>query len=92
MSLLSVRNLQIAYGGIQAVKGIDFTVNAGELVSLIGANGAGKTSTLNCLGGLLKPCGGEILYQGKNLLAIPAHDRVRQIGRASCRERVSSPV
>ena len=78
MSLLTVRNLTIAYGGIHAVKGIDFDVSAGELVSLIGANGAGKTSTLNCLGGLLKPCDGQILYQGKSLLAIPAHDRVRQ--------------
>ena len=77
MSLLTVNNLQIAYGGIQAVKGISFHVNAGELVSLIGANGAGKTSTLNCLGGLLKPAGGEILYQGKNLLSIPIHDRVK---------------
>lgn len=77
MSLLTVKNLQIAYGGIQAVKGISFEVNAGELVSLIGANGAGKTSTLNCLGGLLKPAGGEILYQGKNLLSIPIHDRVK---------------
>jgi branched-chain amino acid transport system ATP-binding protein len=75
--LLRVNNLQIAYGGIQAVKGISFHVNAGELVSLIGANGAGKTSTLNCLGGLLKPAGGEILYQGKNLLSIPIHDRVK---------------
>ncbi|MBK6756463.1 MAG: ABC transporter ATP-binding protein [Moraxellaceae bacterium] len=77
MSLLTVTNLQIAYGGIQAVKGISFHVNAGELVSLIGANGAGKTSTLNCLGGLLKPAAGEILYQGKNLLSIPIHDRVK---------------
>ena len=77
MSLLTVNNLQIAYGGIQAVKGISFHVNAGELVSLIGANGAGKTSTLNCLGGLLKPACGEILYQGKNLISIPIHDRVK---------------
>ena len=77
MSILTVNNLQISYGGIQAVKGISFHVNAGELVSLIGANGAGKTSTLNCLGGLLNPSGGEILYQGTNLLSIPIHDRVK---------------
>ncbi len=77
MSLLTVNNLQIAYGGIEAVKGISFTVSAGELVSLIGANGAGKTSTLNCLGGLLKPASGEISYQGQNLLTIPTHDRVK---------------
>ena len=77
MSLLTVKNLQIAYGGIQAVKGISFDIKQGELVSLIGANGAGKTSTLNCLGGLLKPASGEISYQGENLLTIPTHDRVK---------------
>jgi branched-chain amino acid transport system ATP-binding protein len=77
MSLLKISGLQVAYGGIQAVKGIDLEVHPGELVCLIGANGAGKTTTLNCLGGLLKPSGGSIQYQGKDLLAIPAHDRVR---------------
>jgi len=75
--LLSVRQLQVAYGGIQAVKGIDLDVNQGELVCLIGANGAGKTSTLNCLGGLLKPSGGEIIYQGQDLQRIPTHERVK---------------
>ena len=77
MSLLTVKNLHIAYGGIQAVKSISFDIKQGELVSLIGANGAGKTSTLNCLGGLLKPASGEISYQGQNLLTIPTHDRVK---------------
>ncbi len=75
--LLSVRQLQVAYDGIQAVKGIDLDVNEGELVCLIGANGAGKTSTLNCLGGLLKPSGGEIIYQGQDLQRIPTHERVK---------------
>ena len=75
--LLSVRQLQVAYGGIQAVKGIDLDVKEGELVCLIGANGAGKTSTLNCLGGLLKPSGGEIIYQGQDLQRIPTHERVK---------------
>ena len=77
MSLLKISGLQVAYGGIQAVKGIDLEVRAGELVCLIGANGAGKTTTLNCLGGLLKPSGGSICYQDKDLLSVPAHDRVR---------------
>ncbi|MDO8330151.1 MAG: ABC transporter ATP-binding protein [Fluviicoccus sp.] len=77
MSLLKISGLQVAYGGIQAVKGIDLEVRAGELVCLIGANGAGKTTTLNCLGGLLKPSGGSIRYQDKDLLSVPAHDRVR---------------
>ncbi|WP_370690083.1 ABC transporter ATP-binding protein [Fluviicoccus sp.] len=75
--MLKISGLQVAYGGIQAVKGIDLEVRAGELVCLIGANGAGKTTTLNCLGGLLKPSGGSIRYQDKDLLSVPAHDRVR---------------
>ena len=75
--LLRARQLQVAYGGIQAVKGVDLEVNEGELVCLIGANGAGKTSTLNCLGGLLKPSGGEIIYQGQDLQRIPTHERVK---------------
>ena len=78
MSLLKLSGLAIAYGGIQAVKGIELEVSAGELVCLIGANGAGKTSTLNCLGGLLKPSAGRITYQGQDLAALPAHERVRR--------------
>jgi branched-chain amino acid transport system ATP-binding protein len=77
MSLLSVENLAVAYGGIQAVKGISLTVAEGELVTLIGANGAGKTTTLNTLGGLLAPSAGQIRYEGRDLVAVPAHDRVR---------------
>ncbi|MFZ5562230.1 MAG: ABC transporter ATP-binding protein [Pseudomonadota bacterium] len=77
MSLLSVENLAVAYGGIQAVKGIGLTVGEGELVTLIGANGAGKTTTLNTLGGLLRPARGSIRYAGRDLGALPAHDRVR---------------
>jgi branched-chain amino acid transport system ATP-binding protein len=77
MTLLSVDNLCVAYGGIQAVKGIGFSVEEGELVTLIGANGAGKTTTLNTLGGLLQATTGQIRYAGSNLSALPAHDRVR---------------
>jgi branched-chain amino acid transport system ATP-binding protein len=77
MSLLELSNLAIAYGGIQAVKGISLTVEEGELVSLIGANGAGKTTTLNTLGGLLRPASGSMRYAGQDLAAIPSHDRVR---------------
>ena len=76
MSLLSVENLRIAYGGIEAVKGITLNVAAGELVALIGANGAGKTTTLNTLGGLLKPASGQIHYDGRDLTPLPAHERV----------------
>ncbi len=77
MSLLDIKDLAVAYGGIQAVKGVSLTVGEGELVTLIGANGAGKTSTLNTLAGLLKPAGGSLQYAGQDLAAIPAHARVR---------------
>lgn len=77
MSLLDIRDLAIHYGGIRAVQNISLTVNEGELVALIGANGAGKTSTLNCLAGLLKPTAGSVQYRGQNLFAIPGHNRVR---------------
>ncbi|HET8730924.1 MAG TPA: ABC transporter ATP-binding protein [Moraxellaceae bacterium] len=76
--MLSIENLSIAYGGIQAVKGISLSVEEGELVTLIGANGAGKTTTLNALGGLLPIAGGSVRYAGRDLVSIPAHDRVRQ--------------
>lgn len=76
MSLLEVRDLTIHYGGIQAVRGISLTVGEGELVSLIGANGAGKSSTLGALGGLFKPVSGSLRYAGEDLLALPAHGRV----------------
>ena len=75
--LLTVENLKIAYGGIQALKGIDLTVAEGELVALIGSNGAGKTTTLKALAGLLHSVSGKINYDGKPLHNIPAHQRVR---------------
>jgi branched-chain amino acid transport system ATP-binding protein len=75
--LLSVENMTVTYGGIQAIKGISLNVAEGELVTLIGANGAGKTTTLNTLGGLLKLTGGNITYAGHDLAHLPAHERVR---------------
>jgi branched-chain amino acid transport system ATP-binding protein len=72
MSLLSVRGLKVAYGGIQAVRGIDFEVAEGELVCLIGANGAGKSSTLKGVMGLAHPRG-EILFAGERLHKLPTH-------------------
>jgi len=74
--LLSVENLSVAYGGIQAVKGISLEVGEGELVTLIGRNGAGKTTTLNTLGGLLRPVAGRLGYAGQDLARLPAHERV----------------
>jgi branched-chain amino acid transport system ATP-binding protein len=76
--LLQLQSLQIAYGGIQAVKGIDLDLWAGELVCLIGANGAGKTTTLNAIASVLPIAGGSILYQGDKLNAVPAHRRLRR--------------
>ncbi|MBI5430481.1 MAG: ABC transporter ATP-binding protein [Nitrosomonadales bacterium] len=74
--LLEVRSLQVAYGGIQAVKGIDLHIAPGELVALIGSNGAGKTTTLKTLAGLLPLSSGQIHYDGKSLHNIEAHQRV----------------
>jgi branched-chain amino acid transport system ATP-binding protein len=76
--LLQVRGLKVAYGGIQAVKGIDFEVHAGELVSLIGANGAGKTTTLKAITGLQPVADGEIHYLGRSIRGQGAWDLVRQ--------------
>jgi len=75
--LLEVKGLKVSYGGINAVKGIDLEVADGELVTLIGANGAGKTTTLKALAGLLKPAAGSIHYNGNDITARPAFERVR---------------
>ena len=72
MSLLKVSGLKVAYGGIQAVRGIDFHVDEGELVCLIGANGAGKSSTLKGLMGLIKPHG-SVFFSGERLHKLPTH-------------------
>ena len=75
--MLEVRGLQVRYGGINAVKGIDLDVGKGEFVTLIGANGAGKTTTLKALAGLLRPAAGHIHYNGEDMTARPACERVR---------------
>ncbi|MCG6493083.1 ABC transporter ATP-binding protein [Kitasatospora sp. A2-31] len=72
-ALLEVEDLRVAYGKIEAVKGISFTVNQGEVTTLIGTNGAGKTTTLRTLSGLLKPTNGKITFDGQPLNAVPAH-------------------
>ena len=76
-ALLQVTGLQVAYGGIQAVKGVDLEVHSGELVCLIGSNGAGKTSTMKAITGLL-PCGGDITYLGRSIKGQGAWDLVSQ--------------
>ena len=75
-ALLEVEDLRVAYGKIEAVKGISFSVDAGQVVTLIGTNGAGKTTTLRTLSGLLKPVGGQIRFNGKSLKKTPAHEIV----------------
>ena len=72
MALLKVENLSISYGAIEAVKDISFEVNEGEVVILIGANGAGKTSTLRAISGLEKVSAGKIIYNGQEIQKIPA--------------------
>ncbi len=65
--ILSIHDLSVNYGGIEAVKGISFDVHEGEIVTLIGANGAGKSSTLRTIAGLVKPSGGTINFRGDNI-------------------------
>jgi branched-chain amino acid transport system ATP-binding protein len=76
--LLALRKLEVAYGGIQAVKGIDLTVDQGELVCLIGANGAGKTTTLKGICGLLPVKAGTIHYGGEDVTGRPAYKLVQR--------------
>ncbi|CAM5342389.1 MULTISPECIES: ABC transporter ATP-binding protein [Streptomyces] len=80
-ALLEVEDLRVAYGKIEAVKGISFKVEAGEVVTLIGTNGAGKTTTLRTLSGLLQPLSGDIKFDGRSLKKIPAH-KVVSLGLA----------
>ncbi|MFJ6772207.1 ABC transporter ATP-binding protein [Kitasatospora sp. NPDC091257] len=72
-ALLEVEDLRVAYGKIEAVKGIGFTAEQGEVTTLIGTNGAGKTTTLRTLSGLLKPTAGRITFDGQDLSTVPAH-------------------
>lgn len=85
MSMLKVEDINVYYGNIHAIKGISFEVNEGEIVTLIGANGAGKSTTLNTVAGLLKPATGSIEFEGNSLIGIPAHKIVGK-GMALCPE------
>lgn len=76
--MLTVNNLHVNYGAITAVKGVSFTINQGEIVTLIGANGAGKSTILKTLSGLLKPSQGTITYQGQELSKLSAPKIVAQ--------------
>ncbi len=75
--MLEVSGLSVAYGGIRAVRGVNVSVDAGETVALVGANGAGKTSTLKAIARMHDVAGGEIRFLGKRIERIPAHELVR---------------
>ena len=72
-SMLKVENINVYYGNIHAVKNVSFEVNEGEIVTLIGANGAGKSTTLKTVSGLLHPKTGDVLYKGKSIKGVRAH-------------------
>lgn len=76
--MLKVHNLEVSYGPIQALKGISFEVKEGEIVTLIGANGAGKSTTLRTISNLLKPQGGSITFLNEDLLSVPAYNLVKR--------------
>ena len=75
--MLEIKNLAVSYGAINALHGISLSVRAGSIVTLIGSNGAGKSTTLRAISGLVKPQAGEILYAGQNIAGLPAHQIVR---------------
>ncbi|KMO12542.1 ABC transporter ATP-binding protein [Methylobacterium platani] len=78
MALLEIRDLTVRYGEIEAVRGISFSVEPGEVVTLLGSNGAGKSTTLKTVSGLVKPAGGEVLFEGKSLLGLNPEEIVRR--------------
>ena len=83
--MLSVRDLHVSYGAIKAVRGISFDIKQGEIVTLIGANGAGKSSTLNTVAGLIRPDSGSIEFKGQSIVGVKSH-KVVERGMALCPE------
>ena len=81
MAMLEVKDLQVYYGMIHAIKGVSFYVNEGEIIALIGANGAGKTTILHTITGLLAPKGGQVMFEGKDITKTPAH-KIVELGMA----------
>ena len=79
--MLRVEDINVYYGAIHAIKGISLEVNAGEIVALIGSNGAGKSTTLRTISGLMKPKTGRIMYDGEDITGVPAH---KIVGKGLC--------
>ncbi|WP_066732055.1 ABC transporter ATP-binding protein [Cupriavidus sp. D384] len=77
-TILKIAGLKVAYGGIQAVKGVDLEIQDGELVTLIGANGAGKTTTMKAITGLQGWAGGDVEYMGKSIKGVPSYKLLKQ--------------
>ncbi len=77
-NILEIKDLQVRYGGIEAVKGISLEVPEGEIVTLIGANGAGKSSTLRTISGLVKPAAGKIYFKGEDITGMDANEIVKR--------------
>ena len=81
MAMLEIKDLEVYYGMIQAIKGVSFDVNEGEVIALIGANGAGKTTILHTITGLLSPKKGSVMFEGQDITKIPAH-KIVSLGMA----------
>jgi branched-chain amino acid transport system ATP-binding protein len=83
--ILEVKDLEVRYGNIVALRGVSLQVNKGELVAVIGSNGAGKSTMLRTISGLLNPAGGDVLFSGRSIARMPAH-KVTALGIAHCPE------
>ena len=77
--MLELRDLRVSYGHVEALHGLNLTVEEGEIVAMLGANGAGKSTTLNAISGLIRPSAGDILFEGRPLHRLPAH-RILEAG------------
>ena len=78
MALLELQDLTVRYGEIEAVRGLSLSVEAGEVVTLLGSNGAGKSTTLKTISGLVRPAGGEILFEGQSIRGLKPEEIVRR--------------